>query len=155
MPLSFALHISAVILAIGAADSGDKGLPEKFRRLVPLHTRLGPPQAGDWIVQHPEPGQTYQQYVRSQPIKPSRKRRMINVQPVGDFTPTQRKIIDRTAEFLGIYFDLPVKVRDSLPLNVIPAEARRTHPTWGDKQILSTYVLEQVLRPRLPDDAAV
>ena len=46
------------------------------------------------------------------------------------------------------------KIRDDLPAEVIPAEARRVHPQWGQKQILSTYVLHDVLRPRLPDDAA-
>ena len=29
------------------------------------------------------------------------------------------------------------------------------HPSWGDKQILSTYVLYNVLRPRMPRDACV
>jgi len=28
------------------------------------------------------------------------------------------------------------------------------HLTWGDKQILATYVLDEVLKPRLPKDAA-
>jgi len=47
-----------------------------------------------------------------------------------------------------------VKVNKPLSLKVIPASARRTHPTWGDKQILTTYVLDTVLPPRLAKDAA-
>ncbi len=43
---------------------------------------------------------------------------------------------------------IKVKVRKDLPLSIIPAKARR-----GD-QILSTFVLDQVLKPRLPEDAA-
>ena len=78
---------------------------------------------------------------------------MIYLQPLGEFDPQQRKVLDRTAEFLGAYFQLPVKVREGLSLDVIPALARREHPTWHVKQVLSTYVLEQVLRPRLPTDA--
>ena len=77
----------------------------------------------------------------------------IYVQPLGDFDPAQRKVLDRTAEFLGIYFQLPVKVRDDLSLDVIPASARREHPTWHVRQILSTHVLDKFLRPRLPADA--
>ena len=40
-------------------------------------------------------------------------------------------------------------------MDLIPATARREHPTWHVKQILSTYVLDEVLRPRLPADACV
>jgi archaemetzincin len=58
-----------------------------------------------------------------------------------------------TADFMGRYFALPVKVSEDLPLSLIPAKARRTHPSWGMKQILSTYVLDDVLQPRLPSDA--
>jgi archaemetzincin len=35
----------------------------------------------------------------------------------------------------------------------IPENAKRIHPTWGDKQILSTYVLNDLLKPNRPDDA--
>ena len=60
-------------------------------------------------------------------------------------------IIPVVPQFLN---ETPVKVSKDLPLSVIPAPARRTHPSWGVKQILSTYVLDSVLRPRLPADAA-
>ncbi len=75
------------------------------------------------------------------------------MQPLGNFDSAQRKVLERTAEFLGIYFQLPVKTREDLSLNVIPASARREHPTWHVKQVLSTYVLDKALRPRLPADA--
>ena len=39
---------------------------------------------------------------------------MIYVQPLGQFDTVRRKVLDRTAEFLGIYFQLPVKVRKDL-----------------------------------------
>ena len=128
-------------------------LPATFERLLPLHTKLGPPQPRDWLAEHKETGQSYSQYVRGQPIRVEKQRRVIYVQPLGEFDAAQRKVLDRTAEFLGIYFQLPVKVRDVLSLDVIPATARREHPTWHVKQILSTYVLDKVLRPRLPAEA--
>ncbi len=65
-----------------------------------------------------------------------------------------RKIIDLSAEFLGLYFGCQVKTLDTVTLDeVIPATARRVHPTWGVRQIQSLYVLDEVLPPRLPDDA--
>jgi archaemetzincin len=137
----------------GAKPADEMALPEPFPKLLPLHTRLGKPQRGEWLAEHPELGQTYQQYLRSRPVVPDNKRRVIYVQPLGDFTPTQRKIISLTAEYMHVYFDLPVKTQEDLPLKLIPASARRKHPSWGMNQILSTYVLDSVLAPRLPKDA--
>jgi len=128
-------------------------LPIQFRKLLPLHTKLGRPQPGDWLDQHHEPGQTYRQYIHGQPIRPDRQRRIIYIQPLGDFTKTQRKIVELSAEFMGLYFELPVKIHRDIPLSEIPEKARRKHPSWGMDQILSTYVLSDVLAPRLPDDA--
>jgi len=141
----------------GSAFAADvaQGLPKKFARLIPLHKKLGKPQPGDWLDRHHEPGQTYRQYLRSRSVKPTRQRGVIYVQPLGKFNATQRKIIKLTAEFLGIYFELPVKTRPDLSLAVIPQKARRKHPSWGMDQVLSTYVLAEVLRPRLPGDACV
>ncbi len=141
-------------LAPGAAESPkEPRLPEPFVRLVPLHRPLGRPAPGDWLAEHPEPGQTYAEYVRSDPVRPERRRRAIYVQPLGDFTPRQRTVVRLAAEYVQAYFSLPVTVREDLPLSLIPAEARRKHPVWKDDQVLSTYVLEKVLFPRLPGDA--
>jgi archaemetzincin len=144
--------------ALPATQTGDDAksqgrLPVRFEKLLPLHTKLRPPQPGDWLTEHKEPGQSYAKYLKGRPIRVDQRRRVIYVQPLDTFDAPQRKVLDRTAEFLGIYFQLPVKVRDGLSLDVIPAEARREHPTWHVEQILSTYVLNEVLRPRLPADA--
>jgi len=136
-----------------AEPRGEGELPSGLGKLLPLHRKLSRPQPGDWLWVHAERGQTFAEYVGGDPVRPDRRRRVIYVQPLGEFTSTQRKIITLTAEFMEVYFGLPVKTREDLPLEVIPAKARRTHPSWGDKQILSTYVLSEVLYPRLPKDA--
>jgi len=130
-------------------------LEAAIEKLRPLHKALGKPRPGDWLSIHPEPGQTFREYIRSNPTRPTGKRRVIYIQPLGEFTPAQRKIVNLTADFLGRYFGLPAKVKDPLPLSLVPDSARRIHPTWGDRQILTTYVLDKILRPRLPDDATV
>jgi len=48
---------------------------------------------------------------------------------------------------------VPVEVRQRVPLADIPGRARRTHPEWGDEQILATYLLHEVLEPDRPEDA--
>ena len=125
-----------------------------IRTLAPLHTKLAKPKPGEWLARFKEPGQTFDQYLLCRPVMPRGKRRTLVIQPLGAFTPTQRKIVNLTAEFMGLYFNLPVRIAKDLPLKIIPASARRKHPQWGMKQILSTYVLDKVLRPRLARDAA-
>jgi archaemetzincin len=128
-----------------------KVLQEKLR---PLHQKLGKPGPSDWLAGHQEAGQTFGQYVSGDPVTLQGKRSVLYVQPLGGFTAGQRKIVNLAAEFVGLFHGCQVKVQEDLALSVIPAEARRTHPTWGVKQVLSTYVLDEVLRPTLPADAA-
>ena len=94
----------AVAAAISAGPSNadepsQAALPATFERLLPLHTKLGPPQPHDWLAEHKEPGQSYSQYLRGQPVRVDKQRRVIYVQPLGEFDPAQRKVLDRTAEF--------------------------------------------------------
>lgn len=152
------LAVAAGAMAVLAWDEQRRLYPppEMVRvmdKLRPLQRPLPDPQPGDWLSRHDEPGQTFRDYLRSRPTMPTDKRRVIYVQPLGDFTPTQRKIVDLSADFMGRYFGLPVKIADNLPLSLIPASARRVHPEWGVRQVLTTYVLDEVLSPKLPDDA--
>ena len=124
-----------------------------IRRLGPLHRPLGPTRAGDWLAQHKERGQTFDQYLDSGPVRPTGQRNTLYVQPIGHFDARQRRVLQLTVAFMSHYFCLPVKVARDLPLSQIPHRARRTHPRWGDHQILSSHVLDKVLRPRLPRDA--
>ncbi len=140
---------------ISAADrERERQLIVQIEKLKPLHKPMGKPRPGDWLAQHKEAGQSFELYVASKPVRPLGKRRVIYIQPLGDFTATQKKIIAVTSEFMGVYFNAPVKVKETVPLSAIPESAQRIHPTWGDKQILSTYVLHDFLKPKLPDDAA-
>jgi archaemetzincin len=150
-----AVLLLSFLLAGCAAGGNDRAAAIKraMERLRPLHTKLGEPKPGEWLYHHDEPGQTFQEYLAADPVGPTKGRKAVYIQPLGEFSPAQRKVVDLTAEFIGLYYNLPVTVKEALPLSVIPADARRTHPTWGVKQILSTYVLRKVLRPRLPDDA--
>ncbi|MCD4728023.1 MAG: archaemetzincin [Pirellulales bacterium] len=128
-------------------------LPPKFVKLLPLHEKLGEPRPGDWLASHPEPGQTFRQYVRNKPIKADRRRRVIYVQPLGEFTPAEKKIVAISAEFMGAYFQLPVKIREGLPLDAVPKSARRKPGKFRSEQFLTTHVLYEILKPRLPRDA--
>jgi archaemetzincin len=122
-------------------------------KLRPLHKALEKPGPHDWLAHHHEPGQTFLEYIKSHPAGPDDKRRIISIQPIGEFTEHQRRIVTLTADFMGRFYNLPVRVQENIPSQVIPDIARRHHPSWGMEQILTTYILYDVLKPNLPADA--
>lgn len=137
------------------ANLGDPRKAEAtIAKIKPLHKKLGKPASGDWLAEHAETGQTFQEYLRIKPVTPTGARNVIYVQPLGEFEPEQRQIVEISAEYLSIYFDRPVKLLADLPIDIIPVEARRLHPITEAPQVLTTHVLNNVLKPRLPQDAA-
>ncbi len=134
-------------------------LKAAMTKLAPLHEQIHKPGPGDWLSEHAEPGQTFAEYLTENPVTPDLepgkgKRHKLAIQPLGPLTDTQRKLVALTSQTMEAFFGLPVETKSDLPLSVIPNHARRTHPSWGVEQILSTYILDGVLKPRLPDDAA-
>jgi archaemetzincin len=105
------------------------------------------------LAEHHEPGQTFAEYLNSHPVRKSDKLHTICLCLIGDFTPAQQRILDLTRAYLAVFFDCPVKVNRRITLDSIPAKARRTHPSWGDQQALTGYILREVLEPERPIDA--
>jgi len=123
-------------------------------RIKPLHQPMDPIRPGDWLSQHKETGQPFQQYLENTPLKPGSARQAIYIQPIGDFSKTQRRVLKLTADFMSRFYCRPVNIVSTLPASLIPARARRTHPTWGVQQMLTTHILLEVLKPRVPADAS-
>ncbi len=138
----------------GASFSAPK-LRGTIPQLEPLHEKLGRPRAGDWLAEHREAGQTFAAYIGSHPVTPRQDRRKIYLLPIGAFSPAQEKILDTTADFMKVYYRLPVVMMETVDDRSIPARARRTHPSWGMPQILTSYILYKILLPRLPEDGMV
>jgi len=115
-------------------------LEEKLR---PLADPLPPPRPGDWLAEHPEPGQTFAEYLEARPVRKSDKLHTIYLCLVGDFSEAQRRLLALTQDSLALFFDCPVQVQRQVALASIPARARRTHPSWGDPQVLTGYAFGQ------------
>jgi archaemetzincin len=134
------------------ADAEDL-YPEVEDRLRPLAEPLPAPRSGDWLAVHPEPGQTFAEYLAASPVRRGRGLTTLYLCLLGEFTGPQQQVLDLTQEYLRLFFEVPVVVRRRAPLSDVPVRARRTHPELGDEQVLSTYVLREVLVPDRPDDA--
>jgi archaemetzincin len=148
------LMVGAAALPLGARDKALDldAIRAAGRKIKSLHTRKGKPRPGDWLAEHHEDGQTFDEYRRSDPNRPTRKRTTIYVQPLGGFNKLQDRLVEDTIDMLGRFYGAPVKKLKPLGLDVIPAKARRLHPTTRHPQILSGYVL-RLLKPRRPKDA--
>src|SRR5258706_8765252 len=150
------LAITAAAIAscsLAAVAVNERSYPEIEKRLRPLATPLAKPKPGDWLPEHKESGQTFSDYLRAAPVRKSREQGAIYVCLLGDFTPEQTKVLEATQQYLEIFYQVPVKIHKNLALKDLPPRAQRVHPRWGGEQILTTYVLDEVLKPDRPDDA--
>lgn len=124
--------------------------------LAPLYKPMGKPLAGEWLAAHEEPGQSFGAWCAMPPVLARPPRRVLYIMPLGfaAAAPAVRAILDATTEFLAAFFQLPVVVLPEVSLDLIPAEARRLHPVSHHPQLLSSHILQAVMAPRLPPDAA-
>jgi len=124
-----------------------------FAKLAPLHRPLPLKTPGDWVSEHPEPAQSFWQYVQAGPVRPSATRRVIYVLPLGDFSVEQRAAVESAQLFLAAFYQLPVKALPAVAASEIPGEARRKNPATGQPQLHTSWVLDTLLPPRRPTDA--
>jgi archaemetzincin len=129
-------------------------LAKLIEKLRPLTIKLAKPGPADWLANHAEKDQTFRQYLECNPTRPTIERRALYIQPLGEFTSTQRKALILTAKAMAIWFNAPIKFSEDLKLDVIPDTARRKNPDTQKGQLLTGYILDRVLKPRLPADAA-
>jgi archaemetzincin len=158
-PISVSLAIAVTFAFLAGVNSPTHGadspvlsqLRVAAEKIAPLHQKKQPPGADDWLTSHPERGQTFEQYRHTNPNRPTKIRTTLYVQPIGEFTVAQKQLVGDTAELLSRFYHVRTKVLDAIGLDVIPGEARRSSP--DGPQILTTYVLESVLKPKRPRDA--
>lgn len=144
---------------IAPENQNSTEVPEQYQKYInsiePFFKTLDEPLADEWLASFPENGQTFEQYINENPTLPTETRNKIFIQPIGKFDKKQMKIIEFTAEYMESFYNLPVKL-----LNVknfeepLSLENYRIHSQWKIKQIRTGYILEKILLPELPEDAA-
>src|SRR5215213_3220986 len=111
-------------------------------------------EEGDWLDSQHEQGQTFEEYIVSNPTLPTAERKTIYIQPIGNFTPQQRNAIRLTAEYMRAFYNLPVKLNADRHIGNVPADLKREIGYPNNIQIRTTYFLDDVLPKLIPDDAA-
>jgi archaemetzincin len=135
------------------AEPHDAPLREIETRLRPIAVPKRPPGPGDWLADHAEYGQPFAEYRSLADAGRDPKRKVIYLALIGDFSPEQVRVLDLTCEYMGRFFDAPVRTSRRIALADLPARATRVHPGWGTRQLLAGYVLDELLAPVRQDDA--
>lgn len=130
-------------------------LPPELRRVFEPGSDFEPvpePAFGDWLQQHPEKGQTFEQFVQSKPLLPDGRRNKIYLQPLGSFGPDAPDfgLLERFAE---AFFSLEVEV---LPVSRFedgsPVASRLGAAERRQRQFLTGDILAR-LGEQVPRDA--
>jgi archaemetzincin len=136
--------------AIGPSDE----CPEPLQKALEPGTDFRPiPKPGphDWLANHEESGQTFQQFVRSRPNVPDDVRTRIYLQPLGEFPAGKSPPLERLVQFAEVFFAMDVAI---LPMAEFAAGeiTTRANPYSGQVQLLTGDILA-FLRRHVPADA--
>jgi len=138
------------VKAIGST----KGLSEIFRKALDPgrdFKAIPVPKPGDWLAEHPESGQSFDEFVSSRPRRPGGRRARIYLMPLGEFPDGESPPVTTLREYGGTYFAMDVEVLPALSISG-RGLTTRTNPITGNRQILTGDVLA-LLRNQLPRDA--
>lgn len=155
-PLQYALLLLILMLS-GCSEKKVDPRTKNFtliKRLVPYDVTMEAPRPGDWLFEHKEHGQNFEQYRKSAPVSPNAEQKHIYLQPIGTFATDEEKIVRYTAEYLEIFFNLKTIVLPAISDSVIPDTARRMREE-GYEQLLTGYILDNILAKAIPKDAIV
>jgi len=129
-------------------------LPPPLQRALEPREDFQPipePEPSDWLANHTEVGQTFDQFTRSLPNRPDNHRSKLYLQPLGRFNERDGPGLDQLRRFTTAFFMMEVVV---LP----PSDWAQNHitsrrnPWTGQTQLLTGDILH-ALEARLPKDA--
>jgi archaemetzincin len=163
MIAAVAVLLSSVAMAFTSPDEktirdaiGDlSGLPAVLQRAFApdrdSFDSIPRPRPNDWLAVHEESGQTLDEFKASQPNRPTQSRRIIYLQPLGEFPSDRSPSIDMLKKFAGAFFSMEVNALS--PIKIDNAKfATRRNPNTGNPQIFTGDVLN-FLKARVPADA--
>jgi archaemetzincin len=136
------------------AIGSTKELPDNLKKALEPGGDFEPisiPKPGDWLAEHREAGQTFDEFVKSKPNQPNNIRNKIYLQPLGEFPKGQIPLVEMLREYASDYFAMEVRVLPCLTLNGHNITTR-TNAFTRNRQILTGDVLA-ILKKNLPADA--
>ena len=162
--LALSLAIASLVMAIVIPDLRARknavgslsGLSPELQRTFTAEDDFAPlpkPGFSDWLANHKEPGQTYQQFINSRPNMPGAGgRNIIYLQPLGKFPDSAPKI-ETLHKYMEAYFH-PMKVKVAPSLEIANSVLVKSRKNAGRLQWNCLDILN-LLQKRVPRDAYI
>ncbi len=112
---------------------------------------INAPGPHDWLANHPERGQTYDQYLHQGFVRPDKQRRKIYLLPIGEFAPGRSPALKTLQAFMAAYFSMEVTTLAGIPL-AGQGLSTRINSHSRKQQVLAGDILD-LLKTKLPADA--
>jgi archaemetzincin len=146
MKCIFLLLIGASLLSC----QSEKKEADYFTQIAANDIKLRSPKPGEWRYTHDEAFQSLADYQALNPVKADSAKSTIYLQSLGNFNPRQSQVLEATRKYLEIFFQMKVVFLNPLSDSMIPAASKRIHPSGGQTQLHSTYLLDSLLIGKIP-----
>lgn len=105
-----------------------------------LHSPIKKPGPSDWLAEHPEEGQTYDQYRLILPrVKPRTDLRALAILPIGEFG-SKAPSLEKLRRYCELFFAMTTSILPAVPVDKVPAKTRINSNT-NKRQLLTTDIL--------------
>ncbi|HUQ01923.1 MAG TPA: archaemetzincin [Kofleriaceae bacterium] len=131
--------VEARVAAIGTVAKLSPELQRAFDPAVDFEPPLAPGE-DDWLAAHPEPGQTYDQFVASDPNKPDAERRILYLLPLGRIDGDGAPALEPLVAVIHAFYGLEVKMLPAVTLEDVKPTTRVNDYT-EKRQLLAPDVL--------------
>ena len=136
--------------AIGSLSDAPSNVAAAIRAIIPLFKPIPKPGSSDWLANHNEEGQTFDDYKMYPKNMVDKKRHTIYLQPLEeqideDFVETLRKFTE------SFYYGMNVKVNPWTDVKKLGVASRKNSYT-GRLQYNASQIL-RALEKKLPSDA--
>ncbi len=112
---------------------------------------ISKPKSGDWLAEHQETGQTFDQFKQQNWKQPDSSCNTMYLQPLGRFPDNKSPSLELLREYVENYYTIRVNINNPLYLKKHKITIR-INPYSRNIQILTSDVLN-ILRKKLPKDA--
>lgn len=147
--MKFYAFLTIVLLSVSACKPKDD-----FEKLALLDVPLGIPKPGEWLAEHKESGQTFEQYKKLKPLKVTKSSDVIYIQPIGDFNEKENKILDLTVEYLSLFYGVRTEKLNPLSDKIVPKDKKRLNE-MNAEQLDASYILDSIMSKVKPKRALV
>lgn len=140
-----------LIAALGRFKSAESEHEEYYRKLMGLFDPIAKPKPGDWLSEHKESGQTFEQFAKSDFRRVRQNQKTIYVQPLEKEISSD--MINTFEKFLTAYFPgMIIKINPPIALEKEKSVAWRINDYSNKKQYNASDILK-FLRSKVPKDS--